>query len=122
MVAAARQASRLAGFTAIVLPCLVLTGWVFGIECLKRVFPSFIQMNPVTACTFIVAGLSLLLSDEQRINPKRRAWARGLAVIVLTSGLTNLGDDVGLWNLNIDTLLFRDRLEGSQVAFNASLN
>jgi len=74
MVAAARRASRLADFTAIALPCLVLTGWVFGIECLKRVFPGFTQMNPVTACRFVVAGVSLLLSDEQRINPTRRAW------------------------------------------------
>src|SRR2546426_9354112 len=87
MVAAARWACTVAGFVAIVLPCFVLTGWVFRIECVKRVLPGFTQMNPVTASTLIVAGVSLLLFDERRINPKRRAWARGLAVIVLATGL-----------------------------------
>jgi len=122
MVAAARRVSRVAGFMAIFVPSLVLTGWVFGIESLKRVFPGFIQMNPVTACGFIVAGVSLLLFDEQRINPTRRAWARGLAVIVLATGLVKLGDYFGLYDLNIDTVLFRDRLEGNQMAPNAALS
>ncbi len=122
MVATARGVWKVAAYGAIVLPCLVLTGWVFGIESLKRVFPGFIQMNPATACALMVAGVSLLLFDEQRVSPKLRAWARGLAVVVLATGLIKLGDYFGLYDLNIDTLLFHDRLEGNLMAPNAALN
>jgi signal transduction histidine kinase/ActR/RegA family two-component response regulator len=40
---------------------LVLAGWVFMIEHLKRVGPDFIAMNPLTALLFIAAGGGLFL-------------------------------------------------------------
>src|SRR5437870_2531774 len=71
MVAGARRACSVAGFAAILFPCHVLANWTFGIESLRTILPRLIRINPVTACAFVVAGISLLLFDEQRISPTR---------------------------------------------------
>lgn len=38
---------------------LVLIGWTFDIELLKRILPGFVAMNPLTAIGFILTGSAL---------------------------------------------------------------
>src|SRR4051794_37851816 len=48
-----------ASFGAIGIGTLVLLGWAFEIEALKRVVPILVAMNPLTAVCFILAGAAL---------------------------------------------------------------
>ena len=58
--------SGVAGAVAVVVGCLVLAGWVFDVDLLKRVVPGLVAMNRATALAFVVSGASLWLrrTDE----------------------------------------------------------
>ncbi|WP_407542045.1 GAF domain-containing protein (plasmid) [Deinococcus radiomollis] len=90
---------------------LVLVGWQFDLELLKRVHPSFVAMNPVTAFCFVLAGLSVWLSRMPDSQP-HRTWARVLAVLVFSAGLLKLAEVSGLTSFNIDHRLFASKIEG----------
>jgi diguanylate cyclase (GGDEF)-like protein len=89
----------------------VLVGWQFDLELLKRVHPSFVAMNPVTAVCFLLTGLSLRFTVLPGSEPRRR-WARGLAAAVLLTGLLKLGEVFGLLSFGIDHLLFFSKIGG----------
>jgi hypothetical protein len=66
--------TKIVSFAVSLLGCLVLLGWTFDVEFLKRIAPSLVAMNPATAIAFILAGISLwCLRDESSL---RRAMAR----------------------------------------------
>ncbi|MEN3941916.1 ATP-binding protein [Prosthecobacter sp. SYSU 5D2] len=78
-----------ASFVAVASALLVLTGWTFDIEVLKRILPGMVSMNPATAIAFMLAGLSLwLLVREQSLKSQR--VAQGLALLVLLLGALRL--------------------------------
>jgi signal transduction histidine kinase len=89
----------------------VLIGWTFGIETMQRAGLGTIHMLPITAVTFIVASVSLLM---QRVTARDTRWrfvvARALALLVLGVGVVTLAERVWDWNAGIDTLFFRDTL------------
>ena len=53
------QMSRAASWAVMLMGMLILLGWQFDLELLKRVHPGLVAMNPVTAVCFLMAGLSL---------------------------------------------------------------
>jgi signal transduction histidine kinase len=68
----------------ILIAILVLAGWQFNVEILKRAWPSFFPMNPLTAVCFIASGVALLLVRNYQAARLRR-WEKlllGLAVAV----------------------------------------
>jgi signal transduction histidine kinase len=88
---------------------LVLIGWFFGIEELKRVLPGFPAMNPATALLFILTGVSLAM----RIGwLSRFALITGkiLAAMVLLAALAELIELTGVWRSPIDQALFAGSL------------
>ncbi|TSA82051.1 sensor domain-containing diguanylate cyclase [Deinococcus detaillensis] len=105
------QLTRAASWAAMLMGTLVLLGWQFDFQLLKRVHPSFVAMNPVTAGCFLLAGLSLQLSAEPE-SRTHRTWARVLAAVVFSAGLLKLAQVFGLLSFNIDQLLFASRIEG----------
>ncbi|GAA4001677.1 hypothetical protein GCM10022631_10300 [Deinococcus rubellus] len=105
------QLTQAASWFAMLMGVLVLLGWQFDLELLKRVHPSFVAMNPVTAVCFLLAGLSLWLSRRTDSEP-HRVWARVLAAVVFSVGLLKLTQIFGLLPFNIDHLLFASRIEG----------
>src|SRR4028119_979552 len=92
----------LCGAFAATAAASALLGWAIGDESLKRIFPSFVAMNPATATCLVLAGLALALL---RISPvSSRALAAFVAVITaaqLFGFLFDAGPDVA-------QLLFRD--------------
>ena len=104
LVAALRFLSGAAGWIAVAVGCLILIGWLLGIETLKTILPGLVAMNPATAVAFILAGASLRLLD--RAGPLSRA----LAVAVALIGLIKLAGILFGFDLGIDQLLFRDKL------------
>lgn len=88
---------------------LVLVGWALHIEPLKRVLPSLVAMNPLTAVTFILAAVCLLLVRSARIE-QLQPLPFVLAGLVFLIGLVKLlGMTPGL-DSGLDRLLFADQL------------
>ncbi|HEU4722787.1 MAG TPA: ATP-binding protein [Gemmatimonadaceae bacterium] len=89
----------------------VIIGWTFGIETMQRAGLGTIHMLPITAVTFIVAAVSLLM---QRVTARETRWrfviARALALVVLAVGVVTLAERVFGWDAGIDTLFFHDTL------------
>ena len=89
----------------------VIIGWTFGIETMQRAGLGTIHMLPITAVTFIVASVSLLM---QRVTARETRWrfviARALALLVLAVGVVTLAERVFEWDAGIDTLFFHDTL------------
>ena len=91
-VASLRSGARAANVLVLLIPCVVLAGWTFDIEPLKRVVPGLVAMNPATALAFILAGTSLWLLREEApgstAEKTRRVFfvARGLAALRTPDG------------------------------------
>ena len=119
--------SRVAGAFAVIVGCLVIAGWVFDVEVLKRIVPGLVAMNPVTALAFVLSGVSLTLLLGEDRGPNR-VVARGLALVVALVGLLKLAEILFGWEIGVDRLLFPERLGavGEQVpnrmAPNTALN
>jgi PAS domain S-box-containing protein len=128
--------ARLKGFAKVISACvstlglLVILGWAFDVETLKRLSPSFVAMNPTSAVAFIFSGAALwLLGVEQSPNrefPQR--LARLFSAIVVLIGALKLAGLACGWKSNVDQFLFHEKLaqsggEGlSRMAPNTALN
>ena len=101
---------QIAGFGALIIAAFVLLGWVFDVELLKRIVPTLVAMNPVTAVCFALCGASLLAqraaSENQFLTMARLAAL--LVVGVALSKLVALGLHM---DMSVDKLLFASRLE-----------
>lgn len=114
------EADRLASFIAaavVLCGAVVLLGWYFNVETIKRLSPHFPSMNPMTACALIAAGLSLALQyrapgrgDRQIAFLHNRLGAKFLALAVSAYGLLILGEHYLGWTAGVDQLLFTEKL------------
>ncbi|MFN2542567.1 MAG: sensor histidine kinase, partial [Chthoniobacterales bacterium] len=93
---------------------LVLIGWAFGLERLKRVAPEFIAMNPATAVMFVLTGISFGMMVGLRDSKFARLTARAVAGLVAVAAAAELLELTGLWRSPIDEILFADRLWDAQ--------
>ena len=97
---------------------VVLVGWILHIEPLKRIAPGLVSMNPLTAITFVLAGVSLLLLGHARDSSSRAAlYGRACAGIVFLIGLIRIGSLVSGWDTGIDQWLFTSQLSVAQTRF-----
>ena len=94
--------SGVAGVYAVLTGILVLIGWWWNVDLLKRVFPGMISMNPITAIGFIMGGFSLWLQSGRKNGP----LAMILAAAVTAVGLWFCGCYLYGGDPVIDTSLF----------------
>jgi diguanylate cyclase (GGDEF)-like protein/PAS domain S-box-containing protein len=87
---------------------LVLLGWLFQIELLKRILPYWISMKANTALAFILAGAALLLYQRASGGRTLERAAQGGAFLIALTGLFTLGEYLFGWDVGIDQLLFRE--------------
>jgi len=100
---------------AIIVVCLlVLAGWQFDIPFLRRPFPRFVSMNPMTAVLFIVIAISFLLAGGEK-KPSSKIAGYALAILVIVLSLLKLAAAGGLFDLGIDRFLFADKLDADIV-------
>jgi PAS domain S-box-containing protein len=92
----------------IALAAVVLVGWTFQVEMLKRIAPGFVAMNPMTACGFILAGIGLSLSMS---SLRLRRWAMICAIGVAAIGALKLIGIISGWDVGVDQILFRHSLD-----------
>ena len=113
--AAFRRACLVAGITVIGIGALVLIGWAFNIEILKRVVPGFAAMNPVSAVLLVLAGTALLLVRlKANLTAPRKIAARLAATIVTAIGATKSFSLISGWDSGVDQWLFTSALMDSQ--------
>ncbi len=105
---------------------LVLVGWTFEIDFLKRIIPGYVFMNPTAAAAFILSSIALWLlhsADARRIR-----IAQICSAVVMLVGLIKLCELIGFFNFGIDQILFRDQLfdnvlgKPNRIAPNTALN
>src|SRR5580658_1110959 len=97
---------------------LVLARWQWDIALFKRPLPRLTAMNPLTALSFVLAGISfLLLAPISRRGlflfsfPKTgRLIGRILACLVLVTGLLKIAGVFLMARLPIDRILFAEKL------------
>ncbi len=99
-----------ASFGALLIAALVLLGWLLNVELLKRIVPTLVAMNPVTAVCFALCGVSLL---GQRAESETRFLILARLGVLLVMGvafskLISLGLHM---DMSVDRLLFASRLE-----------
>jgi len=113
--------SAAAGGLAIVVAALVLAGWTWDIDPLKRGLPGLVAVNPMTALSLALAGMSLWLLRARDAAlgsaTRRHRIARLAAVAVVVIGLLRLAAVVLGWDAGVDQWLFANRLGGDDPAF-----
>lgn len=114
--------------SAIVISGLVLTGWALDIELLKRIYPSLVAMNPITAIAFIILSISLLLMRSRKADQRAFIIAKVCAGIVILIGLLMLIEIIFGVAIGIDQLLFKNKMandvigQPNRMAPNTALN
>jgi hypothetical protein len=125
---AKRALSRAAGKVAVAVGLLVLAGWLFDIDILKRVSSRSVEMNPVTAICFVLIGIAFECLRTTRRSKWAHAIGAALALLVVFIGAVKASSYVFGWGLRIDALLFGLAPEeaaqrvATQMASNTALN
>jgi len=84
----------------ILIGLMVLLGWEFDIDVLKRPFPLLAAMNPWTAFCFILLGSSFLLINGKFIRRPFILLGRMLAILVMVISLCKLILPSATWPFN----------------------
>lgn len=101
---------------------LVLTGWSFNIELLKRLVPQFVAMNPLTAVCFILSGLCFIFRELSSRHKTLQTCSLVFAALILLVGFLRLTDYSALTHARIDKILFAGKLDDNQMAPNTAFN
>lgn len=103
---------RAASVIAALIGILVLIGWTLDVEFLKRLMPTLVAMNPVTAVCFIVLSVSVWASHSENPSPATLNLIRTSALIVLIVGSLKLCEVALGWFSGVDQIIFQERLIG----------
>ena len=89
----ARRTHLEAAAAAGVIAFVVLLGWIFNLDSLKRIVPGPVAMNPITAAAFLLAAISIALFSGRipgRQGSARLWFARACASIIGFVGAVKL--------------------------------
>lgn len=101
----------------------VLAGWTLDIDPMIRIFPGLVGMNPITACCFSMAGLSLFFQAHvPSMSMPYRTAARLLAATVAAIGLLRFLSHVLECPIGVDLLLLSEKAARNRMAPNTALN
>ena len=102
-----------AAIATALIASLVLIGWTFDVDLLKRVIPGLVAMNPMTALTFLIGAISLSFYREGTcpVQASGRIWsARACALVVALVGTAKLSALFGATDVQVDQWLFSSKL------------
>ena len=101
--------AKVASLTVMLVGYAALFGWTFDISVLKSVIPGFATMKANTALVFVLAGLSLWLSQTPEPRPSRnRVIAKVSALLVTLIALLTLAEYLMSYDFGIDEILAMD--------------
>src|SRR4051812_3117757 len=101
-----RAAAVLCGGFVVAVPVVVLFGWALQIERLKRVLPGLVEMNPLTAVSFVLCGISLWVLLLRPLTRQARMVATTFSLLVVLMSLTRIVSLITSHDWAIDTVLF----------------
>ena len=107
-VARLKKASRYTAGATMLLGAVVLIGWQFNIDAIKRPVPTPVAMNPTTALCFVLIGFAYLI----KIHARRSLFpfANMLSIIVVLVGAFRLIDFAFGLSIGLDRMIFPERL------------
>lgn len=112
---------RIATALTALVPCagglLVLLGWTFDIERLKRIFLALVAMNPTAAVCFLFLGCAVLGSQAPAEERTLRRIAAFCAAAIGVIGILRLGDTFLDWSTGVDARLFASKLDDPASGF-----
>ncbi len=100
---------------AVTIVVIVLLGWTFEIEPMKRIVAGLTSMNPVTALCIMASCTVLWLQRERRPQGKKAIVVSILPLLVLYVGAAKVTDLVLGTTFCPDALLFTAQLDYGQV-------
>lgn len=103
--------NRLLSLSVLFIGIIVLLGWTFDIEVLKRPIPDLVAMNPLTAICFVLTTLSLLLLSNPGKTILQNRTGLGLAYLVLALATLKLGGLIVGIDTHIDLWVFHSKLD-----------
>ncbi len=106
----------------LLIPLMVLTGWVLDIPIIRSVLPGFTPMNPITATCFLLVGIAFLAHRLLKNSSAGRLILNGTGLIVLLVGLLMLIKYMGGVDLQIDRILFESKLGINRMAVTTSFD
>jgi signal transduction histidine kinase len=95
---------------AISVGSLVLIGWFLDNELLKRVVPSFVAMNPMSAILFVFSGAAFVLALRAGRSVPINLLAKGLSVLVGVIALLKTAGYFITTMPEVDQILFTSKL------------
>jgi PAS domain S-box-containing protein len=119
-----RSAAAIAGLISV----LVLIGWSFDLDFLKRIQPNWVAMNPTTAAGFFIAALALILlsGGSRRKAPVVSPGLRVAAITLTLIGTVKLADLLLNFDSGIDRFFLCAKLDAhlaaNPMAPNTALN
>jgi signal transduction histidine kinase/CheY-like chemotaxis protein len=118
--------SRGSSIFVVLVGLVVLLGWTFDLELLKRGLPARVATNPTTALVLMLAAGALWIQHRARRGSPGSTLlgraVRGAALVVAAVGAITLAGYVVGQNLGLDEMVFRGRLGGNRIAPNTGLN
>ena len=94
---------RAISLIAVITGCLVLVGWGFELEFLKRIIPGLPRMSASSAFCFALAGLSLLIAAGLKKPPQWGRIAGALALLfVFGMGLLRFSEYIFRWDTEVE--------------------
>lgn len=100
-----------ASLGAMSIGTLVLLGWAFQVESLKRIAPMLVAMNPLTAVCFILAGGALYgLRRPDTPSSSTGVVCRVIAAVVALVGLLKVAELISGITLGLDQQIFSSQL------------
>jgi len=110
-VATFRRVSPVSAAVVIALGGLALLGWLLHSNVLKSVLPGHVAMNPMTAMSFILAGIALLILHTNRGGRRVSLVGNLCSAAVLLIGSMKLMEYFAGWDSGIDRILFAQSLD-----------
>ena len=105
------RTAQIAALLVMLIGGLVLAGWLLDSATLRSFISGLTPMNPTTAATFILAGLSLGLLQIQPSVRWIRWTGRAGALLVALIGGVKLGEYLFGWQVGLDLFLFGEPLK-----------
>ena len=102
--------AKILTITAFITSLIVLGGWIFNIEFLKRGVPDAIAMNPLSIICFLLCATSLWLRNNKYSGEKSVRYAKRMALVVAAIGLLKITAMIARIDFHLDTIMFHDRL------------
>lgn len=100
--------ARFLGVIIVTGASLVLFGWAFDIPVMKSPSPSIVEMKSITAASFLLSGLLILLYPKAVVNTSFRKAFKITAVVIALLGFISLIEYIAGVNLYIDELICKD--------------